>query len=368
LSILLPEQFYRQFAYLAMKVDFIIVGQGLAGTLLAYELFRQNKTFVVFNNPNQIKSSDVAAGIINPVVFLRMTKIWLVDDAFPQMESTYRNLEEILQEQFYFPVQILKILSEDEVSFWKEKAFANQLEPYLEVNPMLNTEIPAISNSFSFGCVNQSGRLDIQKLIRAFSGFLSQLNSIRNEKIDFEKLTLKLDSVIYDNVTASKIIFCEGATASQNPYFKNLKFKHSKGELLELKVPELNLNKIVSGEVFVMPTGNNCYKVGASYSWDELNWEITETARKELLNKLQNIITTNSEILNQSAGIRPTMHDRKPVIGLHPNHPQIGIFNGLGSRGVLLGPYFAKQFANFLVGNSTYIHPETHLNRYFKGR
>ena len=348
-----------------MKVDYLIVGQGLAGTLLAHELFRQNKSFVVFNDPDQIKSSDVAAGLINPVVFRRMTKSWLVDDAFPQMETTYRKLEELLHEQLYFPCRMLKILREDGVDFWKEKAFANHLETYLDIEPNLNFKYTGIFNTFSFGCVNKSGRLDIQKLIFAFSGFLGQHNLIRNEKVDYEKLILQPDSIVYDNIRAQKIIFCEGSAASQNPFFKNLKFKHSKGEVLELKIPELNLKEIFSSEVFVMPIGNNSYKVGATYSWDDLNWETTDAARKELLSKLKNISSTHFEVINQKAGIRPTMHDRKPVIGLLPDNPQIGIFNGLGSKGVLLGPYFAKQFASFLVGDSTYINLECDIMRYF---
>ncbi len=349
-----------------MKVDFIIVGQGLAGTLLAHELFRQSKTFVVFNDPDQIKSSDVAAGLINPVVFRRMTKSWLVDDAFPQMETTYRKLEELLHEQLYFPGRMLKILSEDGLCFWKEKAFANQLEAYLDAEPNLNFKNTGTFNTFSFGCVNKSGRLDIQKLIFAFSRFLSQQNLITNEKFDCEKLDLQPDSIVYDNITARKIIFCEESAASQNPFFENLKFKHSKGEVLELKIPELNLEEIVSGEVFMMPIGNHHYKVGATYSWDELNFETTGSARAELLDKLKNITSTQSEVINQKAGIRPTMHDRKPVIGLLPDHPQIGIFNGLGSKGVLLGPFFAKQFVNFLIGESTLLHPEADIKRYFK--
>ncbi|WP_318348728.1 NAD(P)/FAD-dependent oxidoreductase [Aquipluma nitroreducens] len=349
-----------------MKADFIIVGQGLAGTLLAYELFRQNKTVVVFNDPNQLKSSDVAAGIINPVVFRRMTKSWLVDDAFPQMESTYRELEEILHEQLYYPGQMLKILGEDEFIFWKEKAFANHLENYLEAVPVLNLKDQELLNAFSFGCVNKSGRLDIQKLISTFSGLLAQQNLIRNEKLDYEKLILLADSITYDNIIAQKIIFCEGSAAAFNPFFKNLKFKHSKGEVLELKIRRLKLNEIISDEVFVAPIWNNKYKVGATYTWDKLNVETTDSARKELLDKLQNISSAPFEVLSQKAGIRPTMHDRKPVIGLLPENPQIGIFNGLGSKGVLLGPYFAKQFANYLVGNSNYIHPEANIERYFK--
>jgi len=194
---------------------------------------------------------------------------------------------------------------------------------------------------------------------------LEQKNLVRTEKFDFGKLTLKADLVSYLNITAEKIIFCEGPSVSQNPFFKNLIFKHSKGEILELEIQELKLNEIVSGDIFVMPVGANRYKVGATYSWDNFDWEITDSAREELLIKLGDVISANPKILNQKAGIRPTMHDRKPVIGVHPEYPQIAIFNGLGSKGVLLGPYFAKQLAKFLIGTSENLHPEADIKRYF---
>ena len=116
---------------------------------------------------------------------------------------------------------------------------------------------------------------------------------------------------------------------------------------------------------YMMPVGEHRYKVGATYTWDELNWATTDSAREELLAKLGKIISASSEVLNQQVGIRPTMHDRKPVIGIHPDHPQIGIFNGLGSKSVLLGPYFARQFVDSMIRGSRYIHPEADIKRYF---
>jgi len=348
-----------------MKVDFIIVGQGLAGTLLAFELIRNNKSIVVFNDPNQPKASEVAAGLINPVIFRRMTKNWLVDEAFPQMESTYRQLEDILQERFYFPGKMMKIFEEDGAAFWKEKALANHLEFYLDVEPDFNFQNKNIKASFGFGCINKSGRLDLQKLISLFSEFLNQQGDIRNEKLDFNQLNFNAGSVHYKDLIANKIIFCEGPAASENPYFQKLKFKNSKGEILELKIPEFELMEIVSGEVFVMPIGDDQYKVGATYTWDKLDWEDTSFAKEELLGKLRNISKMKFDVLNQKAGIRPTMHDRKPVIGLLPDNEKIGIFNGLGSKGVLIGPYFARQFADYLIGNLGYIYPEVNILRYF---
>ena len=349
-----------------MEADFFIVGQGLAGTLLANELLRRKQTILVFDDPDLPKASAVAAGLINPVVFRRMTKSWLIDETFPQMETTYRQLEDLLQASLYFPAKILKTLNEQELIFWKEKAFANKLTNYITAEPLQFHRNKYLENASSFGLVNSSGRLDIHKFVSSFSIFLEKQNMHRHERFDTEKLLVHDNFVSYEGLRARKIIFCEGSAASQNPFFQKLKFKHSKGELLELEIPDLNLDEIISDDIFMMPVGNNRYKAGATYSWDELNAETTATAREELLQKLKNMIDVPFKVIDQKAGIRPTMHDRKPVIGLSPDQPNIGIFNGLGSKGVLLGPYFARQLAEFLTGNSTYIHPEAHIGRYFR--
>lgn len=349
-----------------MKVDFIIVGQGLAGTLLAYELLSLGKLVFVFDDPEQLKASDVAAGMINPIVFKRMTKGWLVDDVIPQTELTYRKLENLLQESFYFQTPIHRILNEIEASFWNEKRISNHLEEFIDSVPEPNFSHPKLIAPLGFGRVKKGGRLDVQKLLRAFSEYLEKRGMLRKEKFQTEKLNLNSGMAFYENLEAEKTIFCEGQGAAQNPFFKNLKFQSSKGEVLEVEIPSLNLNEIISREIFLMPIGNERYKVGATYQWDELNTETTGTARQELLNKLKSVIQAVPEIQDQNAGIRPTMHDRKPVIGLLPEFPEIGIFNGLGPKGVLLGPYFARQFAMFLTGQSTFIYPEVDIQRYFK--
>ncbi len=349
-----------------MKVDFIIVGQGLAGTLLANELILRKKSILVIDDPSQFKASVVAAGLINPVVFRRLTKSWFADTVFPQMETTYRQLEKLLNQKFYFPCQINRILSEDETHLWKDRVFANRLSNYADLEPYLHFKNQAINFPHGIGRITKAGRIDLQKLIFSYTAFLEQNSLIRKEKFSFEKLKLKPDLISYDDILAEKIIFCEGHAASENPYFERLKFKHSKGELLEVKIPELGLGEIISKDLFVMPLGEDCYKVGATYTWDKLNGDNTDTAREDLLSRLKSITPAKPVVLNQMAGIRPTMHDRKPVLGFLPDSPQIGIFNGLGSKGVMLGPFFARQFALHILDPSEIIHPEASITRYFR--
>lgn len=348
-----------------MKVDFILVGQGLAGTLLAFELISKNKTVLVFDDPDQTKASDVAAGLINPIVFKRMTKSWMVDEAFPKLESNYQRLEILLKEKFFYPVKIVRILTKEEASFWKEKAIRNKLLEYLDPEPDSSFFNQNIDSQFGIGKITKAARLDISKLLRSFSEHLNKIQALRKEKFHFENLMENQTGIVYHDISADKIIFCEGAAVSQNPLFKALKFKHSKGETLEVKIPELKTENILSHEIFLMPTENDCFKLGATYSWDNLNWETTTEAKDELLNKLKTLLQVKPEILDQKSGIRPTMHDRKPVAGFIPDYPQVGIFNGLGPKGALLGPIFAQQFAEYITGDSDYLHPEVKIGRYF---
>jgi glycine/D-amino acid oxidase-like deaminating enzyme len=350
-----------------MKVDIVIVGLGLAGTLLAHELIRAGKSIVVFDDPGQPKASDVAAGIINPVVLRRMTKSWMVDEAYPVLEKTYRQLEDLLEVQLYYPSGIKRILSEADWSLWKEKISSNNLEVYLENQPRPANQDKSIKAPFGSGVIKKAVRIDIQKLTSGFRIYLSQQNLIRNEKFETEELKISDGFVSFKDISASNIIFCEGPAAAQNPFFSKLKFKHSKGEVIEAQIPEINLDEIISKDVFILPLENGRYKIGSTYTWDEPDWQITESARQTLLEKLKFITSAEPHLIAQYAGIRPTMHDRKPVLGFLPNCPQIGIFNGLGSKGALLGPYFARHFGEFISGKSNLINPEVQVGRYYSG-
>lgn len=349
-----------------MEADFFIVGQGLAGTLLAYELISRNMKVIVFDDLQNTKASDVAAGLINPVVFRRMTKTALLDLAFPQMEVTYLKMEELLHEKFYFPGRILKLLNEEGDLLWKNKVFASQLTDYISPIPVPPDQIEVSKNTYSIGLINKSGRIDLQNLIHSFRKLLIEQNLINFGPFEYDKLTIHAEYVHYKEHSASKIIFCEGSAASKNPFFSKIQFKHSKGEVLEVRLPNVNINETVTDEVFLMPIGNGHFKVGATYSWEIQNCNTTEIARSELLEKLKKITAVKPVVLNHLAGIRPTTHDRKPVVGLLPHCPQIGILNGLGSKGALLAPYCAKLFCDFLTGISDNIPGDINVARYFK--
>ncbi|WP_321285396.1 FAD-binding oxidoreductase [uncultured Sunxiuqinia sp.] len=348
-----------------MKVDYLIIGQGLAGSLLIHELNKAGKSYFVFDNPDLKKASDVAAGIINPVVFRRMTKSWLIDELYPQLLKTYAELETVLAVKLFYPIPIKKVLGEGEADFWQKKYVDNGLHNYIQSNIESN-QSQYISSSFGMGLVDKSARVDLKLLIEKMKNLLQKQARIRFEKVNLLDLKLTNDQVRYHDISADKIIFCEGHAVSDNPYFQDIKFKHTKGEVLRIKTERYSCNFILNKAIFLMPEGRQFYRLGATYDWDNLSLETTQQAKDELQEKLSKVFNDRYQILDQQAGIRPTTHDRRPVIGIHPKYNRVGIFNGLGSKGTMLGPYFAKQFCDYLCGKTDGLHPEVDLVRYFR--
>jgi glycine/D-amino acid oxidase-like deaminating enzyme len=183
-----------------------------------------------------------------------------------------------------------------------------------------------------------------------------------NQGLHLENNTYQVNSEL--TLTFNKLIFCEGFYGRNNPYFSWLPFNPVKGEVLRVKFKEdISLKEMVNQGVFVIPLPNGRARVGATYSWHDLDWIPTEKGRADLLEKYNKLMLADIEVEEQLAGVRPATKDRRPIVGLHPVHTNLGVFNGLGSKGVSLAPYFAEQFVDFLV-NKKELDPEVNINRF----
>lgn len=331
---------------------YLVVGQGLAGTVFSHILLKNNIPFIAIDNPNYSKASRIAAGLYNPVVFKRLTNSWKADELIAAMDSYYPQAEALLGEQFYFKKNIVKLFTEEqEVELWKKKCN----EP---VGKYLNKEIyreflsPVVNSSNGAAEVIHSGYVNIALFLNLFSEYIKLKNQLIEEAFDYDQLTITKEGIVYKNISADKIIFCEGYKVIDNPYFKHLPLKLTKGEVLTIRCEQLQqTNKIINKGVFILPIGNDLYRVGATYEWNDLTEHTTPKGKEELIYKLKKILKVNFEIVAHDAGIRPTVEHRRPLLGIHPQHPSLVVFNGLGTKGVMLAPYFANQLYNFLEYN-----------------
>ncbi len=348
-----------------IEKDYIIVGQGLAGSVLAYSLIEQGKTVLVIDEEKEFTSSKIAAGLCNPVVFKRLTKSWLIDDVLDFAKAFYRKQERLLNDQFYFDLPIYKLfVDKKEQEFWKQKS--NEPELYDWINHKVEYPFESTLISYPFGASKtlQSGYLQSAKWLNAFKNYLVNNQSYLNEKFDYSKIELTNNGVVWKEFKVKKIIFCEGYQSIYNPYFDWLPFKLTKGEVLTVNFEKLKLNVALNKGVFVLPYNGN-YKLGATYNWDELDENISENAKEELLTKASKFIIDKINVIEHKAGVRPTVSDRRLLIGEHPTHKNILVFNGLGTKGVMLAPYFANKLVSLLLNNEP-LPDEVNINRFIK--
>ena len=338
------------------NVDYIIAGCGIAGTVLAQTLLQQGKTIMIIDEPSLSAASKVAAGVYNPVVFKRLVKSWKADELIPVMDDFYQAAEQLLNKQFYFKKQIVKLFTEEnEKAFWLKKA-NEEVGHYL--SKIIHNDFlqDVVYSPLGAAEVVHAGNLDMLTFLSAFRAYFRQSGCLLEETFDHDQLSVLENSVSWKGISAAKIIFCEGYRAVENPWFKHLPFKLTKGEVLTIRLPEsaaIPESKVINKGVFILPLGNNTFKAGATYEWNDLTELPTEKGKTELLDKLRKVIKVPFEVIVHEAGIRPTVSDRRPLLGFHPQHPSLAVFNGMGTKGVMLAPYFAKHFAEVLAGTVT---------------
>jgi len=346
------------------KVDYIIVGQGLAGSAVTQTLLATGMDVMVIDEARPNQASRIASGIWNPVVLKRMKKVWQADAMIPALQLFYSQTEELFKTHIKDNAKVNRLFaSNKEVDEWlllcDNPAFDGLLNSEIKKNKNANLTI-----NYGLGEVTASGRIDTNAWLNAVRQYLRRKGMLMEEAFLWNELQYDSKSIRYKNKQAQGIIFCEGMYTSQNnPFFKNLPFALTKGEVITIHCPDLNLNTIINSSVFILPLGNELYKVGATYSWNDLDDTPTEKALKELLDKARKVIKVPFKVIEHQAGIRPTVKDRKPLLGTHKDYKNIHIFNGMGSRGVLMAPWLATRFVDYLE-NNTALPPETDINRF----
>jgi len=344
------------------NIDYILVGCGLASIAFCEQLRANNKSFVVCDDASQ-KSSIVAAGLYNPVILKRFTEVWQAKEQLLALSKLYSKIEDDLDIKIDYKLRILRrFASIEEQNLWFSAMDKPSLEPYLSPQLIKNTNV-LVDAPFGFGEVLHAGRVDTETLIKAYKSFLQETKRLIERRFDYDNLQIEADVIYYENLKAKHLIFAEGFGAKQNPYFKDWPLNGTKGEVLTVKAPDLKLDYAIKSSVFIIPIGDDLYTVGSTYNHNDKTHSPSLKAREELLTKLQSFIKCNFEVVAHMAGIRPTVKDRRPLVGRPSNFKNLYLLNGLGSRGVMIAPYVAEQLFSF-IENGTPIDKEIDCNRF----
>ncbi len=345
-----------------MKVDYIIVGLGLAGLSFAEELLRHNRTFMVFEDDSQT-SSLVAGGVYNPVILKRFTPVWNAKSQLEIAMPLYEELEKRFQDKFDDKFSTRKVFkSIEDQNNWFIASDKPKLTEFMNPN-LIHENVQGIKADFGFGEVYQTGRVDTPKLVSRYRRYLQDLGRIRFEKFDHNSIKIGQEQVEYLDLQSNKIVFCEGYGLKDNPFFNHLPLNGTKGETITIHAPGLDIEFLVKSSVFVLPLGDHQFKIGATFNWTDKTSEPTKEGRQELIEKLDKVISVPYKIIDQNAGVRPTVTDRRPLVGVHPKHSNLIVLNGLGTRGVMIAPSMAKQLYDH-IENGEPLDPETNINRF----
>ena len=342
-----------------MQHDLLIVGFGLAGWALTEVLKQEGKSFVVFDAENK-SSSSVATGIYNPVVLKRFTA---VSNAQELMNFSIPYYSNKANGNFQHPMSIYRVFAKAaEQNIWTEALDKPALSSYLSGDIHKHT-LNNIASPHGCGEVLHTGRIDTNGILTYSRKKLTQNNSFHQEQFDYDALKIANDRVVYKQWNARYIVFAEGVGIKHNPWFATLPIVPNKGEWIEVLCKGLELSKIVKGSVFFVPLGNDRYRVGATYARTFESLAPTTENKVWLMKQFKKYINVPFEVLFHNAGLRPTVPDRRPIVGRHPQFSSLSCINGLGSRGVLWAPYLASLLVKHLYANAL-LPDELHLRRF----
>lgn len=349
-------------SYLCAMLDYIVVGLGLAGTAFCETLRKENKRFVVYNDNTQ-KASLVAGGLSNPVILKRFTMAWKANTLIPIANTFYHGLEDTLDQKLLADIPVYRrFASVSEQNMWFEAADKQGLKEYLSPKLVRNGNQNLIAPN-DFGKVMHACRLDTEMILGSYTAFLEKEGMLVSDSFDHSKLEPKGTHCVYGKMAAQNIVFTEGFGLRQNSFFNYLPMQGSKGEYLIIKCPKLKEINAIKSSVFLIPLGNDLYKVGANYDRDTSSNLPTENTKRELIKKIDSLLACPYEVVGHEAGIRPTVKDRKPLIGRHPKHDNLFVLNGFGSHGIMIAPWAAAQlFA--LIEKGMDVPQEVDIKRY----
>ncbi|MFN4315596.1 MAG: NAD(P)/FAD-dependent oxidoreductase [Chitinophagaceae bacterium] len=346
-----------------MQVDYLLIGQGISGTFLSHYLLKAGKSVLVIDEPQPWSPSRVAAGIMNPVTGRRLSTVWKAKEIFDFIPDAYTEIGQLLNIEAFSRKDVLDFFPNP---FMRESFLGKIAEDdqFVALGTTPDQWNPFLQFEFGYGQIKPVYTAHLDLLIPAWRQLLISQNQLREEYFDLVDLKLEKEGIVYNDITAKKIIFCEGPAGMENPWFKMLPFSKNKGQALILHIPVLPGDYIYKKGMLLVPLPEQqLFWLGASYEWEFTDTLPTTQFRDKMIAALKEWIKIPFEIVEQRAGLRPATLERRPFCGLHPIHPAVGIFNGMGTKGCSLAPYFANELANHLTSGSS-ITPEADVTRF----
>lgn len=331
-----------------VNTDYIIVGQGIAGTMLSYKLMQAGKRVLVIDENDPASASKVASGVVNPVTGRRVVSTWMIDELLPYTRDAYTEIGELLGVSCISRKDILAFHATEQM----QRAFLEKMDENGEyVSIVANEE--NYKQWFDFyhgiGVIEPAYLIDLETLLTHWRKHLQAHNSLLEER--FECLGYRIENglVYYKDIVAEKVIMCDGAAGINDPYFKRLAYGLTKGEALIVEIPDLPPTNIYKQGYSIVPWKDGLFWIGSTFAREYDDLQPTQAFRESVEQQLNSWLKLPYKIVDHIASQRAGTIERRPFVGLHPEHNEVGIFNGMGTKGCSLAPYFANEFTRHLL-------------------
>lgn len=346
------------------KSRVLIVGQGVAGTLLTFQFIKKNYDVTIIDDGHKSSSSVVAAGMWNPLSFKKLNTPWHSKLFLDTAAEVYRDLERLLDVNFFHVKNLLRIFPDQfAANEWDERNDLNDVK-YFASPKITPTDRSHFNAPFGMGLVHHAGWCNVPVLLDASRKYFQENAHLITSSFDENALQQIDGKWDYKDSTFDLVILAVGSKNINSKYFNFIPVQPNKGQVLTLSSQDFSRDEIVNYGNFILPIGNNMFRLGATYEFNDPNPHPTLESRNLMLENLALITPKTFDFVDEKAGYRPTMPDRKPVLGPHPLHPNLYIFNGLGSKGVTYAPFFAKQMLDFIEEGAPIL-KDASIERYY---
>ena len=327
------------------KYDYIIIGQGLAGSALAWRLYFNNKSFIIIDSEANTSASKAALGIYNPITGRKNIKTWNADILFKELENFYMRVEKSLNTQILYRKNIFRPFKNNrDLNDWNIRLGNEKYKKYLKkINDKGIT-------------TKGSGYLDVKKYLKETKKYFKHIGRYKVHKLNNTELLKENNHINIDGYNFNKIVMCMGIDQKKINLFSEIKLIPVAGNSIKAESKFFSDN-ILNKRISIFNVSKNEIYAGSTYNNGNINKGINL-----LKNQINKIINSDFKILKSYFGIRPASKDRRPIVGKHKIINNLFIINGLGSKGVSQSPYCSKQLFDYIENNKK-INIEINIDR-----
>lgn len=313
-----------------MTADVLIIGQGLAGSVLGWTLERAGVAFAIADAGHEGAATVAAAGIINPITGRRLVTSWRVDALLPLARTTYQEIGDALGLPLWRALRVRRLFADErERAVWDKKRTTGELAPF------------AREGDEAGFWIEGAARVDLRALIAGLRTRWEKEGRLRRERVDG----------IREAERGAVVIDCSGLEGARGGAFEFVPWEFSKGEMLELAVREgaLEPDVVLNRRHWLLPVGPGAAWVGATHEPGVVDRAPTLVGRAVLEASARQLLSDAAfTVTGHRAGVRVNLPDKRPVAGRHPLHERLGLINGLGAKGALWAPMLAAAWARHL--------------------